>query len=104
MSKATIGFIGLGVMGEPMCRNFMAKSGRKVRVFDLDAARLRTGARIAPFRESAGGTRARARRPAGSHETGPDLRRSGDFGGQIDARVGGGVRRARRALSGCAGG
>ena len=38
MSKLTIGFIGLGVMGEPMCRNIMAKSGHKVRVFDLDAA------------------------------------------------------------------
>lgn len=36
MSESTIGFIGLGVMGEPMCRNIMAKSGRKVRVFDLD--------------------------------------------------------------------
>jgi 3-hydroxyisobutyrate dehydrogenase-like beta-hydroxyacid dehydrogenase len=38
MSNLAIGFIGLGVMGEPMCRNIMAKSGRKVRVYDLDAA------------------------------------------------------------------
>ena len=38
MSKLTVGFIGLGVMGEPMCRNILAKSGHKVRVFDLDAA------------------------------------------------------------------
>jgi len=38
MSEFRIGFIGLGVMGEPMCRNIMAKSGRKVRVLDLDAA------------------------------------------------------------------
>ena len=38
MNKLTIGFIGLGVMGEPMCRNILAKSGHKVRVFDLDAA------------------------------------------------------------------
>ena len=38
MSKLTIGFIGLGVMGEPMCRNILAKSGNKVRVYDLDAA------------------------------------------------------------------
>ncbi len=38
MSERTIGFIGLGVMGEPMCRNMMSKSGRKVRVFDLDGA------------------------------------------------------------------
>ena len=38
MSKLTIGFIGLGVMGEPMCRNILTKSGHKVRIFDLDAA------------------------------------------------------------------
>ena len=38
MSKLTLGFIGLGVMGEPMCRNIMAKSGYTVRVFDLDPA------------------------------------------------------------------
>lgn len=38
MSKLTIGFIGLGVMGEPMCRNILAKSGHRVRVLDLDAA------------------------------------------------------------------
>ncbi len=38
MNKLAIGFIGLGVMGEPMCRNILAKSGHKVRVFDLDAA------------------------------------------------------------------
>jgi len=38
MSKFTIGFIGLGVMGEPMCRNIMAKSGQKVRIFDLNTA------------------------------------------------------------------
>jgi 3-hydroxyisobutyrate dehydrogenase-like beta-hydroxyacid dehydrogenase len=29
-----IGFIGLGVMGEPMCRNLAAKSGRQVIGFD----------------------------------------------------------------------
>lgn len=38
MSKLTIGFIGLGVMGEPMCRNIMAKSGHSIRIFDLDTA------------------------------------------------------------------
>lgn len=31
-----IGFIGLGVMGEPICRNLTAKSGLLVKVFDLD--------------------------------------------------------------------
>lgn len=40
----TIGFIGLGVMGEPICRNLVKKSGRRVLAFDLSAeplARLR---------------------------------------------------------------
>ncbi len=31
----TLGFIGLGVMGEPMCRNLAAKSGARVIAFDL---------------------------------------------------------------------
>lgn len=31
----TIGFIGLGVMGEPICRNLVRKSGRTVLAFDL---------------------------------------------------------------------
>jgi 3-hydroxyisobutyrate dehydrogenase-like beta-hydroxyacid dehydrogenase len=30
-----IGFIGVGVMGEPMCRNLVAKSGADVTAFDL---------------------------------------------------------------------
>ncbi|WGD50708.1 NAD(P)-dependent oxidoreductase [Bradyrhizobium sp. CB1650] len=30
-----IGFIGLGVMGEPICRNLLRKSGRTVLAFDL---------------------------------------------------------------------
>jgi hypothetical protein len=34
----TVGFIGLGVMGEPMCRNLALKSGRPVIAFDLDPA------------------------------------------------------------------
>jgi 3-hydroxyisobutyrate dehydrogenase-like beta-hydroxyacid dehydrogenase len=33
--KRTIGFIGLGVMGEPMCRHLVAKSGYSVVIFDL---------------------------------------------------------------------
>jgi 3-hydroxyisobutyrate dehydrogenase len=40
----TIGFIGLGVMGEPICRNLVKKSGATVIVFDLapePLARLR---------------------------------------------------------------
>jgi 3-hydroxyisobutyrate dehydrogenase len=31
----TIGFIGLGVMGEPICRNLVKKSGARVTAFDL---------------------------------------------------------------------
>jgi 3-hydroxyisobutyrate dehydrogenase len=47
----TIGFIGLGVMGEPICRNLVKKSGARVIAFDLSPeplARLREeGADIA---------------------------------------------------------
>lgn len=47
----TIGFIGLGVMGEPICRNLLKKSGAAVLAFDLapePLARLRAeGAGIA---------------------------------------------------------
>jgi len=35
-----IGFIGLGVMGEPMCRNLAVKSGINVIAFDLDPGPL----------------------------------------------------------------
>src|SRR6266436_2590391 len=31
----TVGFIGLGVMGEPICRNLVKKSGKRVIAFDL---------------------------------------------------------------------
>ena len=37
----TLGFIGLGVMGEPMCRNLLAKSGLAVVAFDLAPDPLR---------------------------------------------------------------
>src|SRR6266436_1495470 len=47
----TVGFVGLGVMGEPICRNLVKKSGRRVVVFDLapePLARMRAeGAEIA---------------------------------------------------------
>lgn len=42
--SGSIGFIGLGVMGEPICRNLLRKSGRAVLAFDLAAEPL---ARIA---------------------------------------------------------
>ena len=38
--RETIGFIGLGVMGEPICRNLARKSGRSVLGFDLADAPL----------------------------------------------------------------
>src|SRR6478735_3242164 len=47
----SVGFIGLGVMGEPICRNLVKKSGKRVIAFDLAAeplARLRAdGAEVA---------------------------------------------------------
>ena len=33
----TVGFIGLGVMGEPICRNLVKKSGKRVVVFGMGA-------------------------------------------------------------------
>lgn len=38
MTDQTIGFIGLGVMGEPMCRNLVKKVGRPVAAFDVNPA------------------------------------------------------------------
>ena len=35
-----IAFVGLGVMGEPMCRNLAQKCGRPVRAFDTQAEPL----------------------------------------------------------------
>ncbi|MBC7954524.1 MAG: NAD(P)-binding domain-containing protein, partial [Cytophagales bacterium] len=45
-----IGFIGLGVMGEPMCRNLAQKSGVKVLAHDREPAPL---ARLAAHRVQA---------------------------------------------------
>jgi hypothetical protein len=36
-ANTTIGFIGLGVMGEPMCRHLIQKSGLSVVVYDINA-------------------------------------------------------------------
>ena len=36
-SKTPLGFIGLGVMGEPICRNLVRKSGHPVYVTDINA-------------------------------------------------------------------
>jgi 3-hydroxyisobutyrate dehydrogenase-like beta-hydroxyacid dehydrogenase len=47
-----IGFIGLGVMGEPICRNLARKSGLPMRAHDRDASPLQRlaadGVRVAP--------------------------------------------------------
>jgi 3-hydroxyisobutyrate dehydrogenase-like beta-hydroxyacid dehydrogenase len=40
MSKPVVGFIGLGVMGEPMCRNVRVRGGYRVIAYDLDPAPL----------------------------------------------------------------
>jgi len=39
-TATAIGFIGLGVMGGPMCRNVVKKHATKVQAFDLNAAAL----------------------------------------------------------------
>jgi 3-hydroxyisobutyrate dehydrogenase-like beta-hydroxyacid dehydrogenase len=39
-ADAPIGFIGLGVMGEPVCRNLARKSGRMIIGFDLSSGPL----------------------------------------------------------------
>jgi 3-hydroxyisobutyrate dehydrogenase-like beta-hydroxyacid dehydrogenase len=40
MNEPVIGFIGLGVMGEPMCRNLRVRGGYRVIATDLDPAPL----------------------------------------------------------------
>ena len=40
MTIGRIGFVGTGVMGEPMCANLAAKCGLPVTAFDLDPAPL----------------------------------------------------------------
>jgi len=44
-ATACLGFIGLGVMGEPICRNLALKSGTSLLAYDRDPAPL---ARLAP--------------------------------------------------------
>ena len=38
MTTKTLGFIGLGVMGEPMCRHLVQKSGLPITINDLNSA------------------------------------------------------------------
>ena len=56
----TIGFIGLGVMGEPICRNLVKKSGARVIAFDLSPEPL---ARMRGEGADDGGLGGRCRRP-----------------------------------------
>jgi 3-hydroxyisobutyrate dehydrogenase-like beta-hydroxyacid dehydrogenase len=39
-NKPVVGFIGLGVMGEPMCRNIRVRGGFRVIALDLDPTPL----------------------------------------------------------------
>ena len=41
-STTVLGFVGLGVMGEPMCKNLAAKSGARVVAFDARPGPLDT--------------------------------------------------------------
>jgi len=41
MAYKSIGFIGLGVMGEPICRNLVKKSGARVTAYDVATEPLR---------------------------------------------------------------
>ena len=55
----TVAFVGLGVMGEPMCRNLLSKSGRRVLCHDL---RPEPAARLAAEGAEAAGPEEIARR------------------------------------------
>ncbi len=57
----TTGFIGLGVMGEPMCRNVAQRSGRPVVAYDMAPEPL---ARLAAHGVTAGGSVAAVMRAA----------------------------------------
>ena len=59
--SGTIGFIGLGVMGEPMCRNIAARSGRPVVAYDQSSAPL---ARLEKHGVAAAGSAAAVMRAA----------------------------------------
>ena len=50
--SADLGFIGLGVMGAPMCRNLAIRSGRRVVAFDRSATSL--AAHVGPQAASVG--------------------------------------------------
>jgi 3-hydroxyisobutyrate dehydrogenase-like beta-hydroxyacid dehydrogenase len=45
MNQQVVGFIGLGVMGEPMCRNVRVRGGGRVLAYDRDPAPMQ---RLAP--------------------------------------------------------
>jgi 3-hydroxyisobutyrate dehydrogenase-like beta-hydroxyacid dehydrogenase len=61
MTQTSLGFIGLGVMGEPMCRNLARKTKQPVHAHDLDAEALQ---RLAPDGVQAAGSAAAVMRAA----------------------------------------
>lgn len=70
--KTTLGFIGLGVMGEPMCRHLVQKSGSEVRIFDINEqplARIAAlgGRRVASLAEVAEADIVFISLPSGAH-------------------------------------
>jgi 3-hydroxyisobutyrate dehydrogenase-like beta-hydroxyacid dehydrogenase len=60
-TSGAIGFIGLGVMGEPMCRNVATRSGRPVVAYDMSSAPL---ARLEAHGVAAAGSAAAVMRAA----------------------------------------
>ena len=113
----SIGFIGLGVMGEPICRNLIKKSGTPIVAFDIareplqriradganiatNVARGRRAGRARVLLPAERQARAGAVRGAGglleSVARGPNLHRSRHLTGQADARA----RRTRSASKG----
>lgn len=57
MSAAVLGFVGVGVMGEGMCRNLLQKSGCAVHVADLNAENLARLAALGAVASSLDGLR-----------------------------------------------
>lgn len=57
MSAAVLGFVGVGVMGEGMCRNLLQKSGHPVHVADLNAENVARLAALGAVASSLAGLR-----------------------------------------------
>ena len=57
MSATVLGFVGVGVMGEGMCRNLMQKSGCAVHVVDLNSENVARLAALGAVASSVDGLR-----------------------------------------------